>query len=215
MQTRCPGQDTRFWQPGDVFEVACAECGYGVEFFKDDAVRRCRSCGARVSNPRLNLGCALWCEHAKECLGYDPKERQAQAGAADEALIDRLLAVVKRELGPDQEAFGRAVAVMEQAQRLLAEQGGRPKVVLAAALLLSLDPDQTGRGEGAPLKAAGIMDELGLDQDTREAVLGIIRDFHQNRAGAEPELGLVVQAARSAAAEPPSGSIGPGQEARG
>jgi len=198
MQTRCPGQDTRFWQPGDVFEVACAECGYEVEFFKDDAIRRCRSCGARVSNPRLNLGCAQWCEHAKECLGYDPRERQAEAGLGEEALVDRLLAAVKRELGSDRAAFARAVAVMEQAQGLMAGNEGRPKVILTAALLLSLDRPRTGRGEGAPLKAAGIMDELGLDQLTREAVLEIIQDLHHGRIGKEPEFRIVAQAARLA-----------------
>lgn len=30
----CPGQDTRYWGPDDVSEVACATCGYSVEFFK-------------------------------------------------------------------------------------------------------------------------------------------------------------------------------------
>jgi hypothetical protein len=196
MQTRCPGQDTRFWQPGDVFEVACGDCGYQVEFFKDDAVRRCRSCGARVSNPRLNLGCAQWCEHAKECLGYDPKEREAEAGLGDQALVDRLVAAVKKELGKDQAAFGRAVGVMEQAQHILAENGGRPKVVLTAALLHSLDQPGKAGQEGAPVRALGIMEELGMDQDTRDAVQGIIQDLHRGQSRQDPEFKIVAQAAR-------------------
>ena len=72
MKTMCPGQDTRYWRPGDIFNVSCASCGSEVEFFKDDAKRRCRKCGAEVQNPRLSVGCGQWCEHAKECLGYDP-----------------------------------------------------------------------------------------------------------------------------------------------
>ncbi len=71
-KTMCPGQDTRYWRPGDIFNVACASCGNDVEFFKDDAKRRCSRCGALVQNPRLSAGCARWCGHAKECLGYDP-----------------------------------------------------------------------------------------------------------------------------------------------
>lgn len=66
----CPGQDTRYWRPGDIFNVKCAACGRDVEFFKDDVTRRCR-CGSTIRNPRLSPGCAKWCGHAKECLGYE------------------------------------------------------------------------------------------------------------------------------------------------
>ena len=83
---KCPGQDSRFWRPEDVFEVECGECGSLVEFFKDDAGRRCPTCGRRITNPRLSLGCAQWCQYAKECLGYDPKKFVAGQGAS---LADR------------------------------------------------------------------------------------------------------------------------------
>ncbi|MCX5858726.1 MAG: HD domain-containing protein [Proteobacteria bacterium] len=83
-KTICPGQDTRFWKPGDIFEVACGKCGRPVEFFKDDSSRRCPGCGQRVQNPRISLGCAQWCEHAKECLGYDPKESREQGAGSKE-----------------------------------------------------------------------------------------------------------------------------------
>lgn len=72
-KTMCPGQDTAFWKPGDVFEVPCAKCSFPVEFFKDDARRRCTNCGHNMQNPRLNQGCASWCEHTKDCLGLDSK----------------------------------------------------------------------------------------------------------------------------------------------
>ena len=92
--TVCPGQDTRYWRPGDVFEVKCADCGNEVEFFKDDAFRRCHRCGSRVANPKLSFGCAQWCQHAKECLGYDPKEAAASADSHEEALTDKLVAAM-------------------------------------------------------------------------------------------------------------------------
>ncbi|MBN2159160.1 MAG: hypothetical protein JW807_07175 [Spirochaetes bacterium] len=81
-RTMCPGQDTRYWRPGDIFNVTCGSCGTSVEFFKDDASRRCPGCGIRVRNPRLTMGCAAWCRHARECLGYDPKEKKNESDGA-------------------------------------------------------------------------------------------------------------------------------------
>ena len=66
---RCPGMDMKFWKPQDVFEVECPACGTGIEFWKDEPVRPCPECKAEVRNPRIDLGCAQWCEHAEECLG--------------------------------------------------------------------------------------------------------------------------------------------------
>ena len=72
----CPGQDTRYWKPEDVFEVPCSHCGKPVEFFRDDLKRRCPHCSQSNLNPRNNLACAAWCKAAAECLaelGRDPK----------------------------------------------------------------------------------------------------------------------------------------------
>lgn len=66
---RCPGQDTQYWKPGDIFDVECPDCGSKVEFFKDEATRRCRNCGQKVVNPKMDLGCAGRCGFARECLG--------------------------------------------------------------------------------------------------------------------------------------------------
>jgi len=66
---RCPGQDQRFWKPGDIFEVKCPGCGGTVEFFKDEPKMKCRKCGQMVANPKIDLGCAQWCQYAQQCLG--------------------------------------------------------------------------------------------------------------------------------------------------
>jgi len=66
--SRCPGQDTRYWRPEDVFEVPCPACEKPVEFFKTDSVRKCDNCGYRFRNPKLDLGCAEWCPAAADCL---------------------------------------------------------------------------------------------------------------------------------------------------
>lgn len=65
----CPGQDTRFWRPEDVFSVNCPNCDAEIEFFKDEATRKCKNCGQCVRNPKLNEGCAKWCQYADKCLG--------------------------------------------------------------------------------------------------------------------------------------------------
>lgn len=67
---RCPGQDTQYWKPGDIFDVDCPACGSKVEFFKDEATRRCRHCGQKVLNPKMDMGCAAHCRFARECLGH-------------------------------------------------------------------------------------------------------------------------------------------------
>lgn len=67
MDTICPGQNTLFWKPEDIFETECPVCGGTVEFFKDDVSRKCPSCGFRFPNPRLDMGCMEWCPYADKC----------------------------------------------------------------------------------------------------------------------------------------------------
>lgn len=81
---QCPGQDRQFWKPEDIYDVACPKCHAKVEFWKDDVYRRCRNCNHRFRNPKLDLGCAQWCQHAKTCLGQDLKELEKTAPCATE-----------------------------------------------------------------------------------------------------------------------------------
>ncbi len=67
-ETRCPGQDQRYWTPADIFNVPCPICGTEIEFWKDESLRTCAKCQIQVRNPRKDMGCAKWCMFAKECL---------------------------------------------------------------------------------------------------------------------------------------------------
>jgi hypothetical protein len=78
---RCPGQDERFWKPGDIFEVQCPGCGNAAEFFKDEPKLKCRKCGRIILNPKIDLGCAEWCKYADQCLDIMKKSN----GRADES----------------------------------------------------------------------------------------------------------------------------------
>jgi len=66
---RCPGQDLRFWKLGDIFDADCPHCGTAVEFWKDEPSVKCPQCRRVIVNPKLDLGCAQWCQHAEQCLG--------------------------------------------------------------------------------------------------------------------------------------------------
>lgn len=203
-KTICPGQDTRFWQPGDIFDIACGQCGRAIEFFKDEARRRCPGCGALVQNPRLSFGCAQWCEHAKECLGYDPKEMAGEAagGVSEEvSLVDRLVEAVKKEFGTDRKRIVHALAVLDRARGLLGKEEANPRVVLAAALLHDIGIKEAERVhdssapthqemEGPPI-AKRIMKELGLDADTIEHVCRIVGSHHSARDIDTPEFRVI------------------------
>jgi len=66
---RCPGQDSRFWKPDDVFGIKCPQCDRMLEFFKDEPKLNCHNCGQPVKNPRIDPGCAEWCKYAENCPG--------------------------------------------------------------------------------------------------------------------------------------------------
>ena len=185
--SKCPGQDTRFWTPEDVTETACGRCGTAVEFFKTDGVRRCPHCGARIVNPKVAMGCAQWCAHAQECLGFDPKSvgiAQAEGNSIADRLIDRM----KAEFGDDQKRIAHALRVLERSEQLLGEDGGQPNVVVAAALLHDIGIHAAERKHGSPAAkyqeiegpaiARRILEEVGFGEDDIEHVCKIVGSHH-------------------------------------
>lgn len=200
-KTMCPGQDTMFWSSNDVFEIACAECGNMVEFFKDDAKRKCGSCGAIIQNPKLNLGCAMWCEHAKQCLGYDPKEKLAQAGAGGESLADRLIQAMKGVFEEDRKRIDHALKVHEYAGEILKSETGDPVVVTAASILHDIGIQEAEKKHGSsagrfqemegPPIARPIMEELGMAPDVIDHVCEIIANHHSAKNIDTPEFRII------------------------
>jgi hypothetical protein len=85
---KCPGQDSRYWKPNDISQSACANCGYIMEFFKDDMRRRCPQCNEYTVNPKNDLGCAVWCKSGPSCLAQlgrsEPQEDLAISGQDSE-----------------------------------------------------------------------------------------------------------------------------------
>jgi putative nucleotidyltransferase with HDIG domain len=202
---QCPGQDTRFWTPDDIFDVPCQACGTPVEFFKTEARRRCPQCGKRIQNPKVSLGCAKWCNYAKECLGFDPNELQL-ADSAEVSLTDRLVEGVKAEFGDDQDRITHSLLVLDRAQEILGREGGDPRVVLAAALLHDIGIPEADRkygsatpehqeSEGVPI-ARRIMEEIGFDEETIDHVCRIIGSHHSGKDIDSQEFRIVWDADR-------------------
>ena len=179
MLDKCPGQDMQFWKPGDIFDVECPRCGKPVEFFKDDIRRRCKTCGHMFLNPKLNLGCAKWCQYAEQCVG----------GMGKEELKENLTLAMKEYFGDDKKRIDHALKVTELAEKILeGEKEGNPQVVIGAGLLHDIGIHQaekkygSAKGsyqekEGPPI-AKEILDKLGWREEVIEEVCQIIGNHH-------------------------------------
>ncbi|MBW1993716.1 MAG: HD domain-containing protein, partial [Deltaproteobacteria bacterium] len=129
---KCPGQDSRYWKPGAIFEVKCLKCGKEVEFFKDDTSRKCQHCGNRFVNPHMDFGCAAYCPYAEQCLGTLPPE---VAMKNENLLKDRVAVEMKRYFGRDFKRIGHASRVARYAEKIGKAEGGNLAVILTAAFL--------------------------------------------------------------------------------
>jgi hypothetical protein len=182
-QMKCPGQDTRYWKPGDIFTAECPKCGSDIEFFKDDARRRCAWCGHLFYNPKIELGCAEWCQYAEKCVPDLVKAKRAA-----QTFKEALAALVQAHL-KEGAAWDAAEEAMKYAQDLLKSEGGDPKVVLAAVLLNEVAPDA----------ARQFLAELETEAELVEAIMELLagrtgeRDL--NRHLLEDTLALVHPAA--------------------
>ena len=171
---RCPGQDKRYWTGEVAFDVPCPKCGTGVEFFKDESSRRCPNCGHRFKNPRVSFDCATWCAYAEECLGFAPERDPSPANFGEGALASRLIRAVKEEYASDQVRVARALSTFQYAKELLSTEGGDPRIVFGAALLLETVSDRSTEGDCAA-EAKRILGEIGLDADTVACICHLLR----------------------------------------
>jgi hypothetical protein len=185
---RCPGQDSRYWKPGAIFDVPCPHCGQKLEFFKDESTRRCRKCGNRVVNPRMDFGCAAYCKYAEQCLGELPPEVLAQR---NELLKDRVAIEMKRFFKQDFRRIGHATRVARYAERMVPEEKGDPAVVLSAAYLHDIgikeaearhqSSEPRFQEELGPPLARDILTRLGANPELIEEVVDIIGHHHHPR----------------------------------
>jgi hypothetical protein len=181
---KCPGQDSRYWQPGAIFESKCPQCGNLLEFFKDDTTRKCNRCGHRIANPKMDFGCASYCKFAEQCIGALPEELLAKR---DDLLKDRIAIEMKKHFGADFKKISHAMRVARHAEKIGKTEGGNLAVILASAYLHDID----GRGSNAkkqtpdtdtefhsPEVARSILNGLGASKDLIDEVCGLIAGLH-------------------------------------
>ncbi len=181
---RCPGQDQRFWKPEDIFDVRCPGCGGSVEFFKDEPKLKCRECGQLVANPKIDLGCAEWCQYAEQCLGVSP-------GEPINVIQDKLIDEMKEVFAGDQKRIEHTLSVLNYAEQIRQTEGGDPLVVKAAVILHDIGiPEAEGKYdsseagyqelEGPPI-AEGILKNFGLEPDAIEHICRIVANHHSGK----------------------------------
>jgi len=92
---QCPGQDSRCWGSDAIFDVACLQCGHEVEFFKDEPTRTCKNCGLKIVNPKMDFGCASYCQFADQCVGdqtHWPRHQEEEGPPIAREILARLKA---------------------------------------------------------------------------------------------------------------------------
>lgn len=182
---QCPGQDRTNWKDASAFDVPCPCCGTGLEFFRDEASRRCPQCGHKFANPRSIMGCAEWCAEAERCTGL-PLDRIPQAREA--RWTGRLMELVERQLGGDSARMAYALLVLQHARAICGSQEVDVRTVLAAAILAQCDLWDHGPD----------VEQIGFDAASTEQVCCLLDAYRQRKNADRPELDLMADAGRLA-----------------
>jgi len=197
---KCPGQDMRFWKPGDIFDTQCPKCGKRVEFFKDEVRRKCR-CGHEIVNPKLDLGCAQWCPYAEQCVGEVPEEvKGRQKSEQKDLLKERIALEMKKYFGTDFKRTNHAIKVAKYAEQILKMEGGNPLVVMGAAYLHDIGIHEAERKYGShsghyqEMEGPGIAKEILERLNIQEGIIDEICDIigHHHSPGGEETLNFQV-----------------------
>ncbi len=173
---RCPGQDQRFWKPDDIFETQCPHCDAAIEFWKDEPSLKCPECKKLVVNPKLDLGCAEWCQHAEQCLGAITD--------AEDILCKRLIAEMKKLFGRDDQKIDRSLRVFQNARQIQASEGGDGRLVAGAAILYGAATAQQDKDLSA---VVDILFRCGVDSETAARIPEIITACHDQALHDAPE----------------------------
>jgi hypothetical protein len=225
---KCPGQDSRYWKQSAIFDAKCPECGALVEFFKDDTTRRCRRCGHKFLNPRMDFGCASYCKYAEQCIGSLSPELLAQK---EDLLKDRVAIEMKRFFRQDFRNIGHATRTARYAEEIGRGEGGNLAVILTAAYLHNVgwdhsfrtggpaasgQPAEAGKPDGAR-EARDILEKLEARKELVGEVMAVIERVRRGAADGDAASGAVHDACTIATLEEErkAGSSAPGDRTSG
>jgi hypothetical protein len=161
---KCPGQDMQYWNENAIFNVNCPQCHKSVEFYKDDTSRKCGHCGNRFVNPKMDFGCASYCQFAEQCLGTLPEEFK---GVQDNLLKDKVAVEMKRHYKSDFKRISRTMKIARHAENIGKSEGGNLATILCAAYLHEMDHSV----------AQAILENLSAEQETIKEVCTIIEQY--------------------------------------
>jgi hypothetical protein len=166
---KCPGQDMKYWKDNAIFDVACPKCGTSVEFYKDDTNRKCGSCGHRFVNPKMDFGCASYCQYAEQCLGALPEEF---TGGRDNLLKDKVAVEMKRHFQSDFKSIRQATATARHAENIAKAEGGENLAIILCAAYLY--------GTG-PTNARAILNKVGAGKEMIDEICNLIAHQQKER----------------------------------
>jgi hypothetical protein len=106
---------------------------------------------------------------ANECLGISP-QRRPQAGAAEGALAARLIQWIERQFKDEPLRIAAALRAFQRGKEMVRKEGGDPRVVLCASLLLAV---------GAEQSAEDVLGQVGVAPDLLARVCEIVHACRQ------------------------------------
>jgi len=203
---RCPGQDQRFWKPEDIFEVKCPVCETSVEFWKDEPQVKCPGCKHEIVNPKLDLGCAQWCQYAEECLGMVNKQEHT-------VLSNKLIECLRQIAGSDRNVIRDSLEILRYAERILVNEGGDPLVIKAAAIFSQVFKPHRRENEnsGAHIDVNGgvnirdILTTYGVPNEIIDSICRILNACHSDKRMDSIEFNILWDARRLAQLQQPTG----------
>ncbi len=156
-----------------VYQVDCPKCGAAIEFYKDDTSRKCSRCSHRLVNPKMDFGCASYCQFAEQCLGTLPEEF---TGSREDLLKDKVAVEMKRHFRTDFTSIRQATDAARHVENIGKTEGGNLAVLLCAAYLHGTGPES----------ARAILQKAGAAGALIEEICGLLTA--QSNLPGEPSL---------------------------
>ncbi len=196
---KCPGQDMQYWKDDAIYEVKCPECHTLVEFYKDDTTRKCHKCSHRFVNPKLDFGCATYCQFAEQCLGTLPEDFVI---TQDNLLKDKVAVEVKRYFKTDFKRISFATKIARFAEKIgKATEGANLALILCSSYLHNIGYTEAAKHasvvnrkhlqQHGPTIAREILEKLGANPELTTQVCSIIGKPSQDSAKNSLECAVV------------------------
>ena len=176
---KCPGQDTKYWKQDAIFEEKCPKCGRDVEFFKDDTSRKCPHCDHRFVNPKMDFGCAAYCQFAEQCIGTLPAE---VVSLKDDFLKDKIAVEMKKHYKRDFKKIGFASRTARYAEQIGKSHDVNTGLVIAAGYLIGM----ASNGE-----AKSVMENAGAPAPFINKVVNLLKDLSNPENNESPEFKVI------------------------